>query len=1076
MRSLRRWFRHSLVNRIMVYALSSILIFSLLIGGGSFWVVYRLLQQQVNAQLRLDLQRASLEIEYLLNDATVTLRQLSANPLLANALVDSIGRETYLQPFFLEQRLAKQSNADLLLVDFQGKILLSTNPALKHETDESSLITLVLSENTPLAAISSGDNILILAYPIVFPVTGTTEGALVYRVHLTPLVQAMAQRFNILLDLNCQGCYLNGQKPNSGSLIELKNTLALPPPLDRLMFKMTVAQPQDQALAPLYLMVQWYIGLASVLLLAATWLARRIAYHVSAGLLNLVEQANAITRADDLEDNLMIIQSDDEIGRLALALNHLLKRLRQFYLELEDKVDERTAALVRAEAEARHSSNYARSLIEASLDPLVTISGQGKITDVNRATERVTGIAREQLVGSDFSDYFTDPQKALLGYRQVFSSGQITDYPLVIRHVSGQSTEVLYNASVYYNNNGEVEGVFAAARDVTRQKQIENELVKAKIQAESANRAKSEFIANMSHEIRTPMNAIIGLSQLALNKPISAEIQDYLEKISSSSNSLLSILNDILDFSKLEAGRLSIDHSPFDLDAILHTINNLFIDRAEEKHIDLQIDIAPEVPRNLVGDTLRLQQVLINLLGNAIKFTERGKVTLSISGRQLDNSQQARLLFCVADTGIGMSAHDREKLFLPFSQVDSSITRRFGGTGLGLVISHNLLQLMGSEFSVASAPGQGSRFSFELVFDVSALPNPRNIEAKAETLASTQESFGKLLAGARVLVAEDNLLNQKVVREFLNLSGIAVEIANNGKEAIELLENAPFDAVLMDVQMPEMDGFEATRLIRSQARFAGLPIIALTAGVTKEEKDKCIASGMNDFVAKPINPKQLLSILAQWLKPAVEAAMEAMPQKPSVLNDLPGFDLRNLLTMLNNNQQQATRLLLIFMETMKDLPGEIEASLNAGSFDSAKKLTHKLKGAAGSIGAMQLHEACDMLEAEIKEQRFDTFDSFRETFEQSMSIIQALPPPENQVSLSGGNSGAQQRSVAAELDLRLKDNDFVSEALLNTLEPYLAPDQLDLFSQFRKLTGNLQYGEARKILRRLVELPDTQES
>ncbi|MCX7092086.1 MAG: ATP-binding protein, partial [Methylobacter sp.] len=695
MRKLRRWFYHSLANRIMVYALFSILTFSLLIGGGSFWVVYKLFQQQVNAQLRLDLQRASLEIEHLLSDATVTLRQLSTNPLLVNALTDSVGRETYLGPFFLEQQLAKQAHTDLLLVDFKGRVVLSTNPAMIYESDESPLIARVLAENTPLAAISVNDNRLVIAYPIIFPVTGTTEGAVVYQVHLTPLVQAIAKRFNMRLYLNCQGCYIGGASVNEGRLIELEANLALPAPVDRLAFKMTVAQAHDQAFASLYRMADWYIGLASVLLLAATWLARRIAYHVTAGLLALVKQANAITRADDLGDHLLVVQGDDEIGRLALALNHLLKRLHQFYLELEDKVSQRTAALVRAEAYARQSSNYARSLIEAGLDPLVMISVQGKITDVNEATEQITGISRERLIGTDFSDYFTDSQKARRGCQQAFSAGQITDYPLAIRHISGRFTDVLYNASIYYNGNGEVEGIFAAARDVTRQKQIENELVQAKVLAESANRTKSEFLANMSHEIRTPMNAIIGLSQLALNKELSFEIRDYLEKIYSSSNNLLSILNGILDFSKLEAGRLTIEHSRFGLDAILDTIDNLFADRAEEKGLSLIIEVAPDVPRQLIGDTLRLQQVLINLVGNAIKFTVHGEVKLSITAQQIDLSQ-ARLLFCVSDTGIGISNTDIEKLFHPFSQVDGSITRRFGGTGLGLVISQNLLQLMGS--------------------------------------------------------------------------------------------------------------------------------------------------------------------------------------------------------------------------------------------------------------------------------------------------------------------------------------------------------------------------------------------
>lgn len=1065
MRSLRSWFRHSLANRIMVYALVSILTFSLLVGGGSFWLVYKLFQQQINTQLRLDLQRASLEFEYIWGDASVSLQQLATNPLLSNALTDSIGRETYLKPFFLEQRLAKQAYTDLLLVDFRGQILLSIHASADHQAHDSSLIERTLTENIPVAAISK-DNLLVIAYPIIFPLTGTTEGAVVYQVHLTQLVQAIGKKFNTLLDLNCQGCYATSERSDGKNLIKLEDVLDLPAPIDHLAFKITVAQQKDQALAPLYKMMQWYIGFASVLLLAATWLARRIAIHVTGGLLALVKQANAITRAGDLADHLMIIQSDDEVGRLALALNHLIKRLRQFYQDLEDKVTERTTALIQAEAVARQSSSYARSLIEASLDPLVTINAQGKITDVNQAAERVTGSSRERLIGSDFSEYFTDLQKQQRSYQQVFSAGQITDYPLVMRHVSGRFTEVLCNASVYYNDSGEVEGILVAARDVTRQKQIESELVQAKILAESANKAKSEFLANMSHEIRTPMNAIIGLSHLALNKDISPEIRDYLEKIYSSSNSLLSILNDILDLSKLEAGRLTIDYSPFELDGVLDAIRNLFTDRAEQKPLDLIIDVAPDVPHNLVGDALRLQQVLINLLGNAIKFTERGQVALKITVQQIDSSQ-ARLLFCVTDTGIGMSDHDLEKLFQPFSQVDGSITRRFGGTGLGLVISHNLLQLMGSEFSVESSPGVGSSFSFELVLGVSTLSN----QYKSVAPVSAQGDAGRLLEGSRILVAEDNLINQKVVREFLNLSGVRVEIANNGKETLALLQDGVFDAVLMDVHMPEMDGFEATKLIRNQARFADLPVIALTAGVTKEERDKCIASGMNDFIAKPINPKKLMSTLAQWIKPSgATATVEPVPVKLFGVDDLPDFDLRNLLLMLGNNQELATRLLFDFMASMENLPSEIDAMIIAGNFISAREQVHKIKGASGNIGALRLYAACEALEVELRQELCSgcAFDAFQEAFKQTMSVIATMQRADDLMPPTGGDIEALKRS-AAELDVLLRENDYISEALLSALKTHLSLGQLDLFGRLRKLINDLDYDEARSILQQLIE-------
>jgi len=286
--------------------------------------------QQINAQLRSDLQHTSLEFQHLLGDSTVMLQQLAINPLLANALVDSIGRETYLEPFFMEQQLAKQAHTDLLLVDFRGQTLLATaNAPTQHETQELALITRALDERIPVAVLSS-HNRLILVYPIIFPITGTTEGALVYRVYLTPLVQSISEHLGLLLSLDCQDCDKVREFVQDDSLIEWGGVLLLSAPLDHLTFTITVVQQRDQALAPLYTMIRWYIGLAAALLLAAILLARSIARHVTSGLLTLVKEANAITHADDLADHLMLIQGDDEIGRLALALNHLIQRLHQF--------------------------------------------------------------------------------------------------------------------------------------------------------------------------------------------------------------------------------------------------------------------------------------------------------------------------------------------------------------------------------------------------------------------------------------------------------------------------------------------------------------------------------------------------------------------------------------------------------------------------------------------------------------------------------------------------------------------------------------------------------------------------
>jgi len=390
----------------------------------------------------------------------------------------------------------------------------------------------------------------------------------------------------------------------------------------------------------------------------------------------------------------------------------------------------------------------------------------------------------------------------------------------------------------------------------------QKQLIEAKYQiqrAEDLANTKALFLANMSHELRTPLTAIIGFSDLALQEDMSDTSNDYINIVNTASKDLLTLINDILDSSKLDAGQMKLQLAAFKLADIRTTLLGLLINTAQAKGLQLTINIEPKVPAQLMGDSLRLRQVLINLLGNAIKFTKQGSVTLSISLLQLDTTE-ARLYFAVTDTGIGINAEQQAHLFQAYTQVDDDFARNHEGTGLGLTISQNLVQLMGSSIKLDSQMGIGSCFSFELRL---AMVDLAPIEADVSpTLTQSQEA----LSGVRILVVEDDLLVQKVINGHLKRLGASIKLANNGLEALATLEQQAFDVVLMDLHMPGMDGFETTIEIRKLPQYAQLPVIACSAGVSHEVRQRCLATGMNDFVAKPINIIELVATVERWLK------------------------------------------------------------------------------------------------------------------------------------------------------------------------------------------------------------------
>lgn len=780
------------------------------------------------------------------------------------------------------------------------------------------------------------------------------------------------------------------------------------------------------------------------------------------------------------------------------------KTLARSHLELESLVNERTKAL---EMNMKRTS----SIIDTAVDAIIMIDSNNIILMFSPAAERTFGHKAVDVIGQSILIIIPpDYHKAHLAGMRRMVAGQAANLlnktiQISALHKNGHIFPTDFSVSGWVEN--EEHFFVAVLRDISERKMVEDELLHAKNEAEIATQAKSEFLANMSHEIRTPMNAIIGMSYLAMQTSLSRKQADYVNKIQSSAEALLGIINDILDFSKIEAGKLDLEEIPFNLNDTIDHLVQIISHKSQEKSLELLIDLSPDLPLDLVGDSLRLGQILINLANNSIKFTDQGEIVIKAKPIK-QNDKNVTVEFSVCDTGIGMTEEQLGRLFQSFSQADASTTRKYGGTGLGLTISKTLTELMQGEIWVESTSGEGSQFYFTATFGI-AQKNTAHIQAspaslvdlpvlivddsvaareilftmseslgfKAELAASGAEaleklklaeqnnqpyklvlsdwkmphmdgielgeqiisdgflsqppkfvivtaydrdemlkkaqhinlassitkpvcasklldttlrvmgethglssevqsnrldiSFAQAIVGAEILLVEDNEINQQIAVELLEMAGLVVTVACNGKIAVETVENKNFDAVLMDIQMPIMDGYTATKEIRKDEKNINLPIIAMTANAMSGDKEKCIAAGMNDHLPKPINPQDVYKTLAQWIKPTGKVLSDV--RKNQIAHDevdlpiLPEFDVNSALARMAGNVKAYRNTLKKVASSEVDAVDRIKKAIANNEMETALIAAHTLKGVCATIGATFVVPPAEKLERLISE-------------------------------------------------------------------------------------------------------------
>lgn len=701
----------------------------------------------------------------------------------------------------------------------------------------------------------------------------------------------------------------------------------------------------------------------------STFIAYIIGSRLTSALNHLTHAAERI--AEDEETEIPSVgKKGDEISILSDALHLMQERIRERKNKLNDAVSElKEDILKRNELESKlvYEKSINKTLVESANAIIAIMDKHGVMVNINPYGERFTGYTQKEIASEPYfwSRFLPIPMRdKVIGIIENAREGNITNsFQNAWISKDGRERIFEWSNALVLDDNGAMQYVTTIGIDITEQKERELELEKAKEAAESAAKAKADFLANMSHEIRTPLNGIIGLTELVLKTDLEPKQRDFLEKSNLSSHALLDVINDILDYSKIEAGKFGLENKPFELNSVVHNIMSLFEFQAQQKGLELHlnVDINESV---MIGDSLRLMQILTNLVGNAIKFTDAGNVSINVVSTD-ENDDFMNIEFSITDTGIGMNQEAQKNLFQEFSQADTSITRQFGGTGLGLAISKKLVQMMGGDIGVRSTAGIGSTFIFTVPF---GKMKSSEIQTVIEKVSVPQESL-EAIKGISILLVEDNPVNQIVALGLLEELGMNTDVAVNGKEAVELVQNRRYDLILMDLQMPVMDGFEATKVIRMIDGYKDVPIIALSAAVMQKDKELTSAVGMNAHLSKPIHKEELISTLVQWISPQVDIDRNpAVIKSPDAVSStqidtIEGIDMKELVDRIGTDGAKMKRYLLYFCEEY----GTIKSRLDSISLESEEfhNLIHTLKGASGNLSIKRVYTLALAIEGSV---------------------------------------------------------------------------------------------------------------